>query len=299
MATIVSQTVYAPSGDILARNYDTVRVLENSLSKTLPGSDIYRLNHEGGTVVFSSADTARVLESCLFYAEQTGGAYDPALGRVAEAWGIGGENPRVPSEEELQKLLAASGYEKLRIDGDTANAGGAWADLGGAAKGYALDAIKANLAEEGVTDALIAVGGSVYARGKKAGAAWKVGIRDPFSGAADYLATVELTDLCISTSGSYERGFTQDGTYYHHILDPKTGYPVQNGLVSVSVINENGLLTDIYSTALFVMGLEAGMKHAEEHGIDALFVTEEKKIYRTDGFDYAFTLVGEGYRIEG
>ncbi|MDL2236207.1 FAD:protein FMN transferase [Christensenellaceae bacterium OttesenSCG-928-K19] len=300
MDTVISQTVYARDNSILIQNYDTIRALEDSMSKTLEGSDVFRLNHAGGQdVVFSSAQTAQALTGCLELARQTGGAFNPALGGVVDAWGFGTENASVPEQSQLERLLAEAEYTQVRIDGDAVNAGKAQIDLGGAAKGYALDALKITMDEAGVENALVAVGGSVYARGGKPDGSWKVGVRDPLGSTADFLAILELADSCVSTSGSYERGFTEGGVYYHHIIDPQTGYPVQNGLISVSVVDESGLKTDVYSTALFVMGLEQGLEFANSNSIDALFITEDKKIYMTDGFQYEFELINKDYQIEG
>jgi thiamine biosynthesis lipoprotein len=190
-----------------------------------------------------------------------------------------------------------SDYTKIDVqDGSLVNANGAMLDLGGVVKGYALDSLKDNLDLMDAGPALVSLGGSIYARGTKPdGAPWTIGVRDPFGSDTDYMGTLELSDMCISTSGSYERGFTADGVYYHHIIDPATGYPVDNGLVSVSVMDESGIETDLYSTALFVMGAEKGVEFAREHEISALFITGDKKLYKTGAFADDFQLTDEGY----
>ncbi len=294
MDTVVAQTVYAEDTSVISQNNQTLHQIENAMSKTLENSDVFALNQNGETEI--SAETAYVLSLCLAEARKTGGAFDPALGAVIELWKFGTESAHVPDTTQLKDALARSGYSNVTVNGSNIQTGGAQLDLGGAAKGYALDALRQNLEEANVSSALVAVGGSIYARGAKPdGSAWKVGIRDPYASAADYIATVDLENTCISTSGIYERGFEENGVWYHHIIDPQTGYPVDNGLISVSIIDKNGLLTDIYSTALFVMGPVDGPEFASENGIDAIFITENKEILLTDGFDHNFELKDKSY----
>ncbi len=293
MNTICTQTLYADEAVAQANNA-SINELERLLSKTIEGSDLWRLNHEGRANV--SQDTANVLTRSLELAEKTGGAFDPAIGALMDAWGFGTGAERVPTAEEIAVLLQNPSYEAVSMDGNSVDAGGAEIDLGGSAKGYALDALRQNMETEGVSAGLVSLGGSIYARGKKPdGSAWRVGIRDPLGSEADYVATLELVDECISTSGAYERGFEADGKYYHHIIDPKTGYPAQSGLLSVSVVGERGVDTDIYSTALFVMGLERGKAFAEQNGVDAVFITEDKQIITTAGFGRGFTVKDSAY----
>ncbi len=293
MNTICTQTLYAEAG-ALQVNDIRINELERTLSKTMEGSDVWLLNHEGGASV--QTDTEAVLARSLELAKQTGGAFDPAIGALIDAWGFGTGEERVPSAQEITALLQKPDYTAVSMNGDEVQTGGAQIDLGGSAKGYALDALRSELDRQGISSGLVSLGGSIYARGKKPnGDEWRVGIRDPLGSEADYVATLELVDECISTSGAYERGFEADGKYYHHIIDPKTGYPAQSGLLSVSVVGERGIDTDIYSTALFVMGLNAGKAFAEQNSINAIFITEDKRIIATDGFGRDFTVKGGAY----
>ena len=188
--------------------------------------------------------------------------------------GFGTEDAHVPSETELASALDQADYRTVTLSGNTVNTGGAMLDLGGVVKGYALDRAAENLKANGVQSAIISFGGSIYAVGEKPdGSSYKVGIRDPEGGENDYMATIELNGRFVSTSGTYERGFSEDGVYYHHVLDPATGFPVDNGLVAVTVLSDSGIRSDIYSTALLVMGAEKGAVFAEEHGIDAVSYT--------------------------
>ncbi len=289
MDTIITQMVYAENDSILKENEQLLRDIENKMSKTIETSDIGRLNAGGETEL--ATQTADVLKTSLEAARDTNGAFSPALGSVMAAWGFGTENTRVPSSEELQALLAVADYRRVTLDGTTADAGGTTIDLGGAVKGYALDRLALNFSQNDVSSAIISLGGSIYATGKKPdGGSYKIGIRDPEGSENDYMAVLTLDTKFVSTSGTYERGFVENGKYYHHIIDPKTGAPVENGLAAVSVVCDSGILSDIYSTALFVMGPEAGVPFAEQHGVDALFLTDDKKIITTDGFAQKYGL---------
>lgn len=285
MDTFIIQTVYTDDDDVIRQNNEITRRLEDEMSRTIATSDVCRLNAAPGQDVEVSDETAKVLAVSLDAAADTGGAFSPALGSVIAAWGFGTEDMHVPDEEALSSALAAADYRTVTLEGNTVNTGGAMIDLGGAVKGYALDKAAGNLKAGGVESAIISFGGSIYALGKKPdGTSYKIGIRDPEGGENDYMATIALDGKFVSTSGTYERGFTEDGVYYDHVLDPSTGYPVNNGLVAATVLCDSGILSDIYSTALLVMGAEKGVAFAEEHGVDALFLTGDKQIITTDGF---------------
>ncbi len=299
MDTVIRQTVYAPDDTVIKQNNQILRALEDATSKTIETSDIARLNAANDQDVELSAETARILELCLEEAQRTDGAFHPALGTIMSAWGFGTENTRVPDKRELEQLLLHTDYTNITVNGTQANAGGTQIDLGGAVKGYALGKIAENLEQNNVSAAIISLGGSIYAKGTKPdGSKFKVGIRDPFGSENDYMGTISLDGSFVSTSGIYSRGFEQDGAYYHHLIDPKTGMPVENNLESVTVVSPAGILSDIYSTALFVMGPEQGLKFAQQNGIDALYLTRDKQILATDGFaqKYEFAIKNQEYQ---
>ena len=188
-----------------------------------------------------------------------------------------GSSPAVPDSKKLSHALSHSGYEKIILSGGRIEKSDkeATLDFGAAGKGIALDEIKARLESRRVKNAVVSVGGSVLLFGKKE---FTVGIRDPFGNSGSYVAKLGVSDCCVSTSGCYEQQFEQGGKKYHHILDPKTGYPVDNGLLSVTVISKSGLLSDALSTACFVLGIEKGSALAREYGCTAIFIDEDKNI---------------------
>lgn len=296
MDTFFSQSYYGDK-NIAGENVQIVSRIEKEMSKTLEGSDIFILNRQGSFQ--TGAETLDVITAALDVAEKTDGAFNPALNPVVELWGIGErETDIVPAQDEIDALLPLTDYRDVTVDpdGTVHLIKGAGLDLGGIAKGYALDKTAENMRRNGVTSALIDLGGSIAVVGTKPGGKkYRIGVRDPMGGENDYIATVELADICTSTSGVYEKYFIKDGVRYHHLMDSGTGKPAETGLLAVMIVSESGMLSDAYSTALFVMGAEKGLPFANANGIDALFVGGDKKIMTTDGFveKYNFQLVAD------
>ena len=231
----------------------------------------------------------------LDISRKSGGKFDFTLGAVSDLWSFT-SNPCVPDEEALNTALASSGYGKITVSGNDISyaSDNLIIDFGASGKGIALDEIKAMLDGKKVKEATVSVGGSVLIYGKEEKT---VGIRDPYSNAGDHIAKITVSDVCISTSGSYERRFEENGKEYHHILDPETGYPVENNLISVTIISESGILSDCLSTACFVLGLEEGAKLAEEYGCEAIFVTADKKIYATSEIYSSTEITDDSYTL--
>lgn len=236
------------------------------------------------------------LEKLFEVCRLSDGKYDITLGAVSDLWSFT-DSPRVPAENELANALSHTGYEKIEINEGTLTRTDAETviDLGSAGKGIALDETKELLREKSIRSAVVSVGGSVLLYGK---GSFTVGVRDPFGDAGRSVLTLKLGEGCVSTSGSYERRFEQDGKSYHHILDPDTGMPAENGLVSVTVISDSGLLSDALSTACFVLGIDDGSALAEKLGCEAIFITEDKKISCTDGVRDKITVLEEEYSLE-
>ena len=257
MDTYMTMTAYggteAEQGLALAER--KIRALESALSVTETGSDVYRLNHREDGEVLLGKDAAEVLRAMLGVAADTGGALDPSICPVVTAWGFTSGQPHVPDAESLAESLKKTGWEKIRMEGNTAVLPeGMEIDLGAAGKGYAGREVGRLLRGAGVRSAILSLGGNIEAVGiKPDGSPWRVGLKAP--DADGYAGMLSAEDEAVVTSGSYERYFTdEDGRRYHHILDPATGYPAENGLLSVTVIGKDGLLCDALSTALFVMG---------------------------------------------
>ncbi len=296
MDTYVTLTVCGKDGDALAGEAQReMERMERLWSVTDPDSELSALNREGEARV--GAETAALLRFSLEMAERTDGTLDPTIYPVLTAWGFTTDEKRVPSGEEIAGALERVGYEKVIPEdgGRVRLEDGAQLDLGAVAKGYAGERIAEYLRERGVRSALLDLGGNVEAVGSKPdGSPWKLGLRDPLSDGL--IATISAVDLAVVTSGSYERFFIgADGKRYGHILDPSTGYPVDSGLLSATVLAKNGGLADALSTALFVMGKDGAVGHWKKYrDFDMILLTEEKEIWLTPGADSLFS-VNSGY----
>lgn len=294
MDTFVSAKVKGFAAKDAAGGISTlVRELDSKqLSRYTSGSEISRINSEAETVL--SDEMKDYITELLEVGKMSGGKFDIALGAVSDLWSFN-DSPRVPSTDELTEALSRSGSDKLSLSGNTlTRADGCIIDLGSAGKGIALDKVKSYLSDKKISSAVVSVGGSVLLYGK---GSFNVGVRDPWGEAGRSVMTVKLGAGCVSTSGSYERCFEQGGKRYHHILDPDTGLPVENGLVSVTVISDSGLLSDALSTACFVLGAEGGAKLAAKYGCEAIFITEDKKVICTDGIKPNVTVLADGYTV--
>lgn len=247
----------------------------NVLSRTAEKSLVSSLNRNGGGEL--DVQTAAYVSLLLDVCEKSGGAFDFTLGAVSDLWKFG-STPEIPDEKALADALLHSGYEKLSLSGGrlTMSDKSAVLDFGASGKGIALDSVKAYLETRDVKNAVVSVGGSTLLFGDKD---FTVGIRNPEGNAGSYIAKLHMGEGCVSSSGSYEQFFEKDGKRYHHILNPETGYPVDNGLVGVTIVSDSGLLSDALSTACFVLGIEKGSALAAEYGCTAIFVTADKKIY--------------------
>lgn len=304
MNTVVSETLYTKGKDLNPSIGKLLKKTEEELlSWTEEDSQIAQVNQAGGETVEVSDELTDYLQKIQQLAEDSEGAFDPTLGKVIRLWDIEGENAGIPQVGELESLLKETGYEKLELDGNKATLkDGATLDLGAAGKGIGCDLVMELLKQDAdVSGMILNLGGSsVMAYGEKPDQSdWRVAIRDPREPEGDYLGAVSLKGgEFLSTSGDYERYFMEDGKRYHHILDPKTGYPVWNGLTSVTVVCDSGLFADGLSTACFVLGKEKALPVLEKYGADAAFVDEDHKVYLTEGMKERFELMKNTYETE-
>jgi thiamine biosynthesis lipoprotein len=261
------------------------------LSKTVPGSDVWKINHAGGEPVQVSAHTLQILQTAASVSEASQGAFNIAIGQAVSLWRFKDQQPRLPDPQALADAVARADYRKIELDGDLVRVpADMQIDLGGIAKGYIADCIADELRELGVTSALLNFGGNVITiGGKPDGSAWQVGLQTPAGKrGADFWAAVPSRDSTVVTSGMYERGFDIDGVRYHHILDPRTGWPIQNGLLTVTACTKSSLLADVLTTAIFVLGAEAGMQLANQFGVQAVLLFKDGKVTYSSGLDIVF-----------
>ncbi len=288
--------------DVLQQTANEINTLEQRLSRTVDTSDVARLNADGTAVL--SDDTAALLRSALEYSAETNGAFDVTIAPLVALWGITTDSPRVPSQEEIDALLPLVGSGHVRLEGDTAALDeGCAIDLGGIGKGYASDKAAALFVGSGISGGFVSLGGNVYVHGTTAeGKPWNVAIQDP-KNTESFACTLHLSDAFVVTSGGYQRYFTApDGTVYQHIIDPATGWPVQNGLLSVSIVARRadggtGTMADAYSTALYVMGEDGAVEFWRQQGtFDMVLVTADGRVLYTPGLQDCFSETeGSGY----
>ncbi len=272
---------------ILHHCFEIIESYEDRLSRTLPGTEIYELNETGSVEV--EDDVRELLEYGLYYSGLTDGVFDITVEPVTSLWDFKAENPTLPDPDVLAEAVKHVDYTKLHLDGNTVTLEDpeSGVDLGAIAKGFIADQVKEYLVSEGVESAIINLGGNVLCVGHKPdGTSFNVGLQYPFGARDDLIAVVEIDDFSVVTSGIDQRNFTIDGVLYHHILDTETGYPVDNNLLSVTIISEKSVDGDGLSTTCFALGLEKGMELINSiDGVYAAFVTDDYQIHYSEGFE--------------
>lgn len=234
-----------------------------------------------------SKDLAALLSKGLTITRESDSAFDIAIAPLTSLWDFTAEDPKVPDDAAIQKALPLCNSTGVTIDGQdiTLPSDDIQFDVGAIAKGYIADRLKDFLVKKGVNNAIINLGGNVLCIGSKPdGTPFKVGIQKPFADRNETEAVMDITGKSVVSSGIYERCFKQDGKLYHHILNPKTGYPYDNGLISVTIISDQSVDGDALSTTCFALGLDEGLKFAEKKGVQAVFITEDYELHYTDGF---------------
>ncbi len=303
MGTVLTEVIYGADGETVADGiHQLLLELENEqLSWRSDVSFVGTLNRNLAEGIPTPANETqrKWLSDSLTLCENTDGAFDITLRPLIALWGIEEDAPSVPTEEDIAQTLTKCGYENVEISTDGMVSAPEYAamDLGAVGKGIAADEVREFLDTQDVSGAVISIGGTVLVYGSKpAGGAWQVGIRDPHGGQDAVLGVLTLReDTVVSTSGDYERYFIQDGVRYHHILDPDTGYPAQSGLSSVTVVCQDGLLSDGLSTACFVLGYPDSLPLLEKYHAEAIFVTQESDVFVTEGLESVFTLENPAY----
>ncbi len=284
--TVISITAYGVKQEVVDDALSKVKEYEDLLSKTVEGSDVWNINHANGQPVAVSDYTREVLEASAETSKACGGAFDITVGPSVALWDFKSEEPSLPNPEKLAAAAKLTDYTKVKLEGNTVTLpADMQIELGSIAKGYITDKIAEYCRSRGVKRGILNFGGNVVVIGNRPdGAPWNVGIQDPKEPTGQPLITLPTTDGAVTTSGVYERGFTLDSVLYHHILDPKTGWPVQNGLASVTILAKASLTADAYDTACFIMGLEKGMALVESlPGVEAVFIDDENNVYYSSG----------------
>ncbi len=282
--TVISVTVYDPSQEpLLEECMGLAEYYENLLSPNKEGSDIWEINHSQGAYVTVDEDTLSLLSAALSYAQLSEGLADPAIGALSGLWNFGSGNQEIlPAASQIKEAISHVDYQAIVIKGNQVKLTDVLTqiDLGFIAKGFIGDKIKEFLLSEGVSSALINLGGNVVALGNKPdGTPYRVGIRDPFGSPGSVLLTLEVSGESVVSSGNYERFFEKDGKRYHHILSPETGYPAESGLAQATIISPASVDGDALSTLCFLLGYEKAASLLENYpDIRAIFVAEDGNV---------------------
>jgi thiamine biosynthesis lipoprotein len=294
MSTALEVTVDAASESEARAVFSSVeqemKRIEDEMSEWQESSPISEVNREAGIKpVKVPKELFNVISSALKVSEISGGAFDITWASMRGLWDFKPGHERAPSPEEVRQRLGLVDYRDVVLDKDGSTVflkkKSMAIGLGAIAKGYAVDKAMELVLKSGVTNAIIKAGGDIRVQGHAEGAAaWEVGIQDPRE-RGGLIARLRLSNVSISTSGDYERFFVKDGVLYHHIMDPKTGYPAR-GARSVTVIGPDTMTTDALSTAIFVLGPQKGLELAKKlPGIEVLIVDSAGVLSSSGGMD--------------
>jgi thiamine biosynthesis lipoprotein len=284
--TVITLTAYTEDEQILKDAMEECGRYEQMLSRTIEGSDVWRINHADGEPVEVSENTAAILRCAAEISRKSAGAFDITIAPASMMWDFTSGKAELPDAEALAAAAELVDYSKVQVEGNTVTLPkGMMIDLGGIAKGYIADRIKEYMKERGIEHAILSFGGNIVAIGKKPdGTDWKVGIQDIDKPTGEYMLVAANRGGSTVTSGIYERGFEIDGVRYHHLLNPKTGWPEQNELASVTILSDSSMEGDALATAAFILGREKGLELIENFpGAEAVFIDRNRQVTYSSG----------------
>ena len=303
MGTVVNIKIFDGDEYVLDKAFNRVKEIEDLVSINKVGTELDKLNENAGIQsVKLSDDSFYIIKKGIEYSKLSNGGYDISIGPLVKLWSIGLPEAKVPSEDEIKEKLTKINYKDVEINEETKEIflkkKGMILDLGSIAKGYTADEIVKILKEEGVKKAVVDLGGNVYVLGEKEkDKPWKIGIQNPFSDRGDVVGAIYVKDKSIVTTGIYERFLEKGDKKYHHILNPKTGYPYESEIAGVTIVSDKSIDGDALSTLVFTKGINEGMKFINNlEGVDAIFVDVNKNIYLTDGIEDKFELINKDFK---
>ena len=293
--TVCKISIYDMDGDLdkekaeaaIDKAYKRCRELENTLSNTIESSEVSQINSAGGKWVTVGKDTLKVVKAGVKYGELSNGDFDITIGSVSGLWDFQSENPVVPEQSKITEALKHVNYKNIQFNGNKIRIidPEAKLDLGGIAKGYVADELTTLLEKEGVTSAVINLGGNISTiGGKPDGSPFIIGIEKPYTDRTEIIGTTTADNQTVVTSGIYERQFQQNGKIYHHVLSSKTGYPVETQLEAVSLVAKKGRSMDIdaMSTICLMKGVDGGKAFIKKQkGVEAVFSAQGKEVAKT------------------
>lgn len=303
MNTHVSQQVSGKNADIAVNEVNLLlKELEDKLSLYIDGSDIDKINKNAGIApVKVDSLTFNLIELAKDYSKKSEGSFDVTIAPLTKLWEITGEHPTVPQKEQIKAATDLIDYNKIILDNQSSTImlaeKGMEIDLGGIAKGYICGDIEAIYDKLDIKTALVSIGGNIIAyKYKSKNTPYTLGIRDPLGMPNDIIGKLKAVNTIVATSGGYERFFVKDNVTYHHILDTKTGYPANNGLLSVTVVSEDGALADFLSTTLFIAGKENINQFINHNKFSIIAIDIDKNVYISDKIKNDFEITNDNYK---
>jgi thiamine biosynthesis lipoprotein len=302
MGSPILLKLFSHNQSLASRVFSLIKQYEDLLTVNRAQSQVMDINHAAGQHPVTVSRPVYQLIKCAKAASVLpDSAFNLAIGPLVKRWRIGFKGDSVPPADDIQALLNITRAQDVILDDDNLSVfltrKGMEIDLGAIAKGYIADRVRDLLLKEGVTDGLINLGGNVQTLGTPQGR-WSIGLKKPFAEADALVGAMEVAHKSVVTSGTYERYFEQDGQRYHHILDPHTGYPLDNELDSVTIISTDSLDGDIWTTLLFGAGVEKGCQMLKGRAdIEAIFVTKAQEVILSSQRQFRFTLLDDSYRL--
>lgn len=304
MGSPILLKLFAHDEALAARVFRLIKQYEDLLTVNRAQSQVMDINHAAGQHAVTVSSPVYALIKCAKAAsELPQSAFNLAIGPLVKRWRIGFKGDSVPPADEIAQLLTLTHPEQVILNDAEESVflaqPGMEIDLGAIAKGYIADRVRDFLRKEGVEQGLINLGGNVQTLGTPEGG-WSIGLKKPFSTAGAMIGTLDVENKSVVTSGVYERFFEQNGQLYHHILDPRTGYPLDNELDSVTIVSTHSIDGDIWTTLMYGMGVEKGCAALRARpDIEAIFVTKTKEVVLSSSHHYRFTLLDSEYRLTG
>lgn len=305
LGTVVNLSIYDSDKEyVLEQAFDRIEKLENIISDEISSTEVSEINRKAGTEPVQVSDELYYLiEKSIEYGDLSNGSFDITVGPLTNLWRIGFSDARKPDQQEIDQVLPLIDHEKIQLNPEEQSVflleEDMQLDFGAIAKGYITDDICKLLADEGVTSAIIDLGGNIFVMGHRpTGDLWTVGIQNPFLARGEIVGRIKVSDQSIVTSGIYERYLEVDGTQYHHLLDPNTGYPFDNEIAGVTIVSDASIDGDALSTVVFSKGLDQGLDFIESFdGAEAIFVTKDQKIILSSGLVDEFELTNDHFEI--
>lgn len=302
LGTIINLKVSGRRGEkAIKEAIEKLSYIDDKMSAFKEDSEISKITSKAGVNSETvSKDTYFVVKKAVEYSKILEGTFDPTIRPLVKLWNIGAKEEGIPEKYQIDETLELVNYNDVIIDESNHSImlkhKKQALDVGGIAKGFAADEVRDIFYKHNIKSALIDLGGNIFALGNKEdGTPWKVGIQNPFKSRGEYIGILSIKNKSVVTSGNYERYFMKDGQRFHHIIDPKTGYPSQSKIMSATIISDNSIDGDGLSTGVYIIGIDKALKIIEcIEGIDAIFITEDKMVYTTSGINKNILTLTDG-----